>query len=84
MAAAGGNGSRRITADVLAGVRHGKTIGAPIAVRIENRDWQNWEKALPVEDVEDTDGADASDPRARNATDGAAAGARGPGGCAEI
>ncbi len=41
-------------ADFLAGVRHGKTIGAPIAVRIENRDWKNWEKALPVED---TDGA---------------------------
>ena len=33
-------------ADILAGVRHGKTIGAPIAVRIENRDWKNWEKAL--------------------------------------
>jgi chorismate synthase len=43
-------------ADILAGVRHGKTIGAPIAIRIENRDWANWEKALPVED---TEGADA-------------------------
>ena len=32
------------TADILSGVRHGKTIGAPIAVRIENRDWKNWEK----------------------------------------
>lgn len=41
-------------AEFLAGVRHGKTIGAPIAIRIENRDWKNWEKALPVED---TDGA---------------------------
>ena len=36
-------------ADVFAGVRHGQTIGAPIAVRIENRDWANWEKILPVE-----------------------------------
>jgi chorismate synthase len=36
-------------ADVFAGVRQGKTIGAPIAVRIENRDWANWEKILPVE-----------------------------------
>jgi chorismate synthase len=43
-------------ADILAGVRHGRTIGAPIAIRIENRDWANWEKALPVED---TEGADA-------------------------
>src|SRR2546428_2239306 len=37
------------TAEIFAGVRHGKTIGAPIALRIENRDWGNWEKTLPVE-----------------------------------
>ncbi|HYA63616.1 MAG TPA: chorismate synthase [Candidatus Sulfotelmatobacter sp.] len=36
-------------AEIFAGVRHGQTIGAPIAVRIENRDWTNWEKILPVE-----------------------------------
>jgi len=41
--------------DVIAGVRHGHTIGAPIALRIENRDWPNWEKAMPVED---SDGAE--------------------------
>lgn len=41
--------------DILAGVRHGHTIGAPIAIRIENRDWHNWESAMPVED---TDGAE--------------------------
>jgi chorismate synthase len=35
-------------ADVFAGVRRGETIGAPIALRIENRDWANWEKILPV------------------------------------
>src|SRR5215475_5185882 len=39
-------------AEIFAGVRHGQTIGAPIALRIENRDWANWEKALPVEDTE--------------------------------
>jgi chorismate synthase len=38
-------------ADIFAGVRHGKTIGAPIALRIENRDWANWEKILPIEDA---------------------------------
>jgi len=43
-------------ADFIAGVRHGKTIGAPIALRIENRDWPNWEKALPVEDAEGAEG----------------------------
>jgi chorismate synthase len=36
-------------ADIFAGVRHGQTIGAPIALRIENRDWANWESILPVE-----------------------------------
>ena len=41
------------TADFLSGVRHGHTIGAPIAIRIENRDWKNWEQALAVEDSED-------------------------------
>ncbi|HUO34232.1 MAG TPA: chorismate synthase [Candidatus Acidoferrum sp.] len=41
------------TADIFAGVRHGQTIGAPIAIRIENRDWKNWEQALAVEDSED-------------------------------
>ena len=40
-------------AEIFAGVRHGKTIGAPIALRIENRDWANWEKVLPVEPIED-------------------------------
>ena len=43
-------------AEVFAGVRHGKTIGAPIALRIENRDWANWEKILPIEATEDDPG----------------------------
>ena len=36
-------------AHVLSGVRHGKTIGTPVAVEIVNRDWKNWEEKLPVE-----------------------------------
>ena len=36
------------SAGIFAGVRHGQTIGAPIALLIENRDWANWEKILPV------------------------------------
>ena len=36
-------------ADIFAGVRHGRTIGEPVALRIENRDWANWQKILPVE-----------------------------------
>lgn len=36
-------------AHILSGVRQGKTIGSPIAIRLENKDWQNWQEALPVE-----------------------------------
>jgi chorismate synthase len=39
----------RDTAHIVSGVRHGKTIGSPIAVLIANRDWQNWQEILPVE-----------------------------------
>ncbi len=39
---------------IVAGVRHSQTIGAPIALLIRNRDWQNWTEALPVEDSEET------------------------------
>ena len=35
---------------ILSGVRHGKTIGSPIALQIENKDWASWEDTLPVED----------------------------------
>jgi chorismate synthase len=36
------------TAHILSGVRHGRTIGAPVAIQIANRDWKNWEEILPV------------------------------------
>jgi chorismate synthase len=35
-------------ANILSGVRHGKTIGSPVAIRIENHDWKNWTEVLPV------------------------------------
>jgi chorismate synthase len=38
----------RDTAHILSGVRHGITIGSPISVQLENRDWKNWEESLPV------------------------------------
>jgi chorismate synthase len=37
------------TAQFLSGVRHGETIGSPITVLIENRDWKNWTEAMSVE-----------------------------------
>ncbi|MBI4474121.1 MAG: chorismate synthase [Acidobacteria bacterium] len=35
----------------LSGVRHGKTLGSPIAMMIENRDWPNWEETMSVREV---------------------------------
>jgi chorismate synthase len=38
----------RDTAHILSGVRHGHTIGSPIAMTLANRDWKNWEEILPI------------------------------------
>src|SRR5580658_9008550 len=39
-------------AEIVAGVRHSRTIGSPVAILIRNQDWQNWTEALPVEDMD--------------------------------
>ena len=39
---------------IMSGVRHGHTLGSPIGMTIENKDWVNWETAMAVEDVGDT------------------------------
>jgi chorismate synthase len=36
-------------AHIVAGVRHSETIGSPVAILIENKDWKNWTGTLPVE-----------------------------------
>src|SRR5258706_2117440 len=49
----GRGGRMRIETDrvhFLSGVRHGKTIGSPVTIQIPNKDWQNWQEALPVEE----------------------------------
>jgi chorismate synthase len=33
-------------ADIVAGVRAGETLGAPVAMLIENRDWPNWQYTM--------------------------------------
>jgi chorismate synthase len=38
----------RDTARILSGVRHGMTIGSPISILLENKDWKNWQESLPV------------------------------------
>src|SRR5205814_4491176 len=35
----------------LSGVRNGKTIGSPISMMIENRDWPNWEEIMSAREV---------------------------------
>ncbi|MGH9378556.1 MAG: chorismate synthase [Terriglobia bacterium] len=40
----------RDSAQFLSGVRHGQTIGSPVAILIENHDWKNWVDAMAVED----------------------------------
>src|SRR5436190_9840492 len=36
----------RDRAEVTAGIRHGRTLGSPLALRIENRDFANWEERM--------------------------------------
>ncbi len=42
-------------AHIVSGVRHSMTIGSPIAVLLENKDWKNWTESLPVETFPDAD-----------------------------
>ncbi|HET9104888.1 MAG TPA: chorismate synthase [Solirubrobacteraceae bacterium] len=46
----------RDRAEVTAGVRHGRTLGGPIALQVHNRDFANWEERMnpwPVENLPD-------------------------------
>lgn len=44
-------------AEILGGVRHGTTTGAPIALMVENKDWANWQDVMSTDKV-DFDNAD--------------------------
>ncbi len=39
-------------AEILSGVRHGKTLGSPIALAIENRDFIHWQEVMSSEKLE--------------------------------
>lgn len=43
------------TAQIVGGVRHGRTTGAPIALVVENNDWKHWTQIMNVEPIEGTD-----------------------------
>jgi chorismate synthase len=38
-------------AEIVSGVRHGLTLGSPIALTIQNRDWVNWTEAMSIEET---------------------------------
>lgn len=39
-------------AEIVSGVRYGRTIGSPISILVHNRDWENWKDRMCVEPVE--------------------------------
>src|SRR6187401_943464 len=47
-------------AEALSGIRHGLSTGAPIALLIPNKDWENWQRTMHVEheQPEDASGSD--------------------------
>ncbi len=54
----GRGGRMKIETDrvrIVSGVRHSQTIGAPIAMILENKDWKNWAEKLPVEARQDSE-----------------------------
>src|SRR3990172_4042242 len=54
----GRGGRMKIESDqveILSGVRRSHTTGAPVAMVIANKDWENWEEAFPVEEQVNTE-----------------------------
>jgi len=42
-------------ANIVGGVRHGKTTGAPIAIVVANNDWTHWTKVMNIEPIDGND-----------------------------
>src|SRR5205823_6073359 len=40
-------------AEITAGVRHGRTLGAPVAFRIENTEWPKWDTVMSPDPVDE-------------------------------
>ena len=39
--------------EIMSGVRHGRTLGSPVALMIENKDWKNWTGVMSSEPLPD-------------------------------
>jgi chorismate synthase len=46
--------------EILAGVRHGKTLGSPIALCVRNRDFSNWQQTMSVHPLDPSSPAEES------------------------
>ena len=53
----------RDTAHILSGVRQGRTIGSPVSILLENKDWKNWQESLPIEEGDPTKHKRVASPR---------------------
>lgn len=49
----------RDRAEILSGVRHGLTLGSPVALQVENRDWKNWTEVMSAGPLPADEAADA-------------------------
>ncbi len=45
-------------AEILGGVRHGRTLGSPVLLLVRNRDWENWTRVMQVEPLTDEQAAE--------------------------
>lgn len=43
------------TVDILGGIRHGKTLGSPIAIRVGNSEWPKWDKVMSADPVDEAE-----------------------------
>ena len=41
------------TAEITSGIRHGKTLGSPVALQVKNKDWTHWTHVMGIEPIED-------------------------------
>lgn len=62
----GRGGRMKIETDrarIVSGVRHGRTLGSPITLVVENSDWRNWERIMSPAPVDDPSGREITRPR---------------------
>jgi chorismate synthase len=41
--------------DIIGGIRHGRTLGSPIAIRVGNSEWPKWDKVMAADPVDEAE-----------------------------